>query len=189
MELAAEIRAARSTKPIVGIANSMAASAAYWLGSACSELYCTPSGQVGSIGVIASHDDMSAALEQAGIRTTLITAGPNKAEGNQLGPLTRAARSTMQAMVDSYGADFERAVALGRGVGIDAVRRSFGQGRMLRASEAKRVGMVDGVAQLDDVLAGRAKPATTSGARAYLGLPPALAAAMRQLDILGAGKR
>ena len=41
-ELADQIRAARAQKPIIGVANSLAASAAYWLLSQCSEAYCTP---------------------------------------------------------------------------------------------------------------------------------------------------
>ena len=50
-ELAAKIRAFRNTKPIYAVANSEAGSAAYWIGSAASKFYVTPSGQVGSIGV------------------------------------------------------------------------------------------------------------------------------------------
>jgi len=46
-ELAAEILQARNSKPVCAIANSLAASAAYWIGSAASELYVTPSGEVG----------------------------------------------------------------------------------------------------------------------------------------------
>ncbi len=50
-ELADEIVAARAQKPIIAIANSLAASAAYWIGCSASEFYVTPGGEVGSIGV------------------------------------------------------------------------------------------------------------------------------------------
>jgi len=53
-ELADEIYSARATKPVVAIANSLAASAAYWLASSAGEFYVTPSGEVGSIGVISA---------------------------------------------------------------------------------------------------------------------------------------
>jgi ClpP class serine protease len=46
-ETAAEIRGGRGRKPIVAIANTRAASAAYWLGSQADELVVTPSGEVG----------------------------------------------------------------------------------------------------------------------------------------------
>ena len=64
-ELVTEISA--SKKPVIAIANSLAASAAYWIGSAASEFYMTPGGEVGSIGVWMAHQDMSKALEMEGV--------------------------------------------------------------------------------------------------------------------------
>ena len=74
-ELADEIIAARAQKPVVAIANSLAASAAYWIGCAANEFYVTPGGEVGSIGVWQAHQDFSRALDEAGVTTTLISAG------------------------------------------------------------------------------------------------------------------
>ena len=74
-ELADEIFAARSKKRIVAVANTMSASAAYWLMSAATEAVVTPSGEVGSIGVYAMHLDESAALEMKGLKPTFISAG------------------------------------------------------------------------------------------------------------------
>jgi hypothetical protein len=58
-ETAAEIRAARGEKPIISVANTMAASAAYWIGSQGDEFVVTPSGDVGSVGVYMVHEDWS----------------------------------------------------------------------------------------------------------------------------------
>ncbi len=70
-ELADEIQSARGgRKRIAAIANSLAASAAYWIASACDELSVTPSGEVGSIGLCTSHEDVSALEAKLGIRTT-----------------------------------------------------------------------------------------------------------------------
>jgi signal peptide peptidase SppA len=151
-ELASELLAARATKPIIGIANSVAASAAYWIGSACTEFYVTPGGQVGSIGVIVAHEDVSKALEFAGRRMTLISAGRHKAEGNPYGPLGADARRFVQQQCDAYLSDFQRSVARGRGVSMDAVKSQMGEGRMLRAPAAVAARMVDGVRTLDAVL-------------------------------------
>src|SRR5690606_37146136 len=73
-ELAAELRAARSVKPIYAVANTLAASAAYWLASQATEVVATPSATVGSIGVLVVHLDQSRALDQAGITPTIIAA-------------------------------------------------------------------------------------------------------------------
>lgn len=182
-ELASEIRAASATKPIIGIANSVAASAAYWIGSAATELYVTPGGQVGSIGIVAAHEDVSQSLKAAGVSITLITAGKHKAEGNPYGPLGSEARANLQAEVDSYGGDFTRAVARGRGVSVETVRRDMGQGRMLRGAAAVAAHMVDGVMTFDDVMAGARLGTAAGGRKTYAGMPRALARSLRELDI------
>jgi ClpP class serine protease len=66
-ELADEIVSARAQKPVVAIANSLAASAAYWIGCSASEFYVTPGGEVGSIGVWQAHFDYSQAFVTKGV--------------------------------------------------------------------------------------------------------------------------
>lgn len=151
-ELAAEIMNARATKPVVAIANSLAASAAYWVGCAASELFVTPGGEVGSIGVWQAHEDWSAALADAGVKTTLISAGKYKTEGNPYEPLGADAQEFMQSRVQDYYAAFTKGVAKGRNVGIDQVRNGMGQGRVLGADAAVAEKMVDGVMTFDDVV-------------------------------------
>ena len=151
-ELAAQILSARSQKPIVAIANSLAASAAYWIGSAASEFYCTPGGEVGSIGVWQAHEDISNALEADGIKVTLISAGKYKVEGNPYEPLGDEAQSFMQSRVDDYFGAFVDAVAQARGVDTNAVINGMGQGRVIGALAARDQNMVNGVMTFDDVL-------------------------------------
>ncbi len=66
-ELATEIVKARAQKPVVAVANSLAASAAYWIGCSAGEFYVTPGGEVGSIGVWQAHFDYSKALESKSV--------------------------------------------------------------------------------------------------------------------------
>jgi len=166
-ELADEIQSARTKKPVVAIANSLAASAAYWVGSAASEFYVTPGGEVGSIGVWQAHQDFSQALEEAGVKTTLISAGKYKVEGNPYSALDAEAQAFMQSRVDEYYSAFTKAVARGRGVSIAQVRDGMGQGRVLGAEAALQQDMVDGIATLDEVLKKMRrslKPSAPSGA-------------------------
>ena len=151
-ELADEIVSARAQKPVVAIANSLAASAAYWIGCSASEFYVTPGGEVGSIGVWQAHQDYSKAMDEAGVKTTLISAGKFKVEGNPYAPLDEEAQGFMQSRVDDYYAAFTKAVAKGRGVSISQVRDGMGQGRVLGADAALANNMVDGIASFDDVI-------------------------------------
>ena len=177
-ELADELRAARDVKPIVGIANSLSASAGYWLLSQCSEAWCTPGGEVGSIGVYTAHTNNAKALEDAGTQITLIQAGKYKTEGNSLGPLDPEARANIQASVDRYYAMFTKAVAKGRGVSVDQVRNGMGEGRVLSAPDALTAGMIDGIDTFDAVIRRMQKTSKSTG-------PSASRRAARERQILG----
>lgn len=151
-EVANEIRAARAQKPVVAIANSLAASAAYWLGCSAGEFYVTPGGEVGSIGVWSAHEDWSKAMEEAGVDVTLISAGKFKTEGNPYGPLDEDAKAFQQSRVDDYYGMFTAAVAKGRNVPVAQVRDGMGQGRVLGADHALAEKMVDGVMTFGEVV-------------------------------------
>jgi len=145
-------------KPIVASANSLAASAAYWIGSAADEFVVTPSGTVGSIGVLAAHEDRSEAAAKEGRRITYVTAGKYKAEGNPHEPLTDEARAEVQRMVDhAYGVLVE-SIARNRGVSAQTVRESYGEGRVMEARRALAAGMVDRIESFDETLARLASP-------------------------------
>lgn len=171
-EMAAEIRGARGSKPIVAVANTLAASAAYWLASQADELIVTPSGEVGSIGVYAIHDDMSRAMDAEGVTRTYIKAGKFKTEGNPFEPLSDEARAAMQATVDEFYGMLVADVAKGRGVKAADVRDGFGEGRVVTAKNAVSLGMADRVATFDETIAKLAR-----------GYKPARASALDSVDM------
>jgi signal peptide peptidase SppA len=182
-ELGDEIHEAAKTKPVIGVANSLSASAGYWLMSQCSQAYVTPGGEVGSIGVWMAHEDWSKAMAESGVVTTMVSAGKFKVEGNPYEPLGEDARAFMQSRVDDYYGAFVKAVARGRGVGVQQVRDGMGQGRVLGADEALAQGMVDGVAPVAEVVRGMqrqmkasSRPARSAGRLAAI--------ARRELELL-----
>lgn len=166
-EVADQIFKARGKKPIVAVADSMAASAAYWIASAADEIVVTPGGEVGSIGVFAAHEDISRHLDAEGVGVTLISAGKYKVEGSPFEPLGEEARAAMQSRVNDYYSLFVRAVAKGRGVSVDDVRGGFGEGRVVGAQQAVKFGMADRVDTYDATVARLARGgARPSGQRA-----------------------
>lgn len=172
-EAAATIRDVRSRKPVIASANTMAASAAYWLGSQATELVAAPSATVGSIGVYGAYEDVSGLLEQEGIKVELISAGRYKTEASGLGPLTDEARAYRQSVVDGHYAMFVEDVAAGRGTTVEVVESEYGEGRMLLAERAKAAGMVDRVETLD-VTVGRIVGALQDRSRVTAAMPDTL---------------
>lgn len=169
-ELGDKIHAARdSGKRVIAVADSMSASAAYWLGTQAGKFYMTPGGEVGSVGVVAMHIDQSKLNESMGITPTYIHAGQFKVEGNPHAPLDDQAKAAIQSRVDDYYGAFVSAVARGRGTTQKDVRDNFGQGRMMGAGDAVKYGMVDGVKTFEQViseLSGRKSVATARRAMA-----------------------
>jgi signal peptide peptidase SppA len=139
-----------ASKPIVTLASGTMASAAYWIGSAANAAYIADSTTVvGSIGVVATHTDISAAQEKDGIKTTEIFAGQYKRIASNYAPLSKEGRQTMQDQVDyTYGL-FVNAVAKNRGVSADTVLKDMADGRIFIGQQAIDAGLVDGVSTLD----------------------------------------
>lgn len=153
-ELATEIRKLRGgDKPIIAQVNSLAASAAYWLASSADEIVVTPSGRAGSIGVYTAHDDISAALDKAGVKRTYISAGKHKVEGNETEPLGKETLAYIQESVNRSYERFLTSVAEGRGITKARVEADFGQGRVFYSEKLIELGMADRVATLDETLA------------------------------------
>jgi len=154
-EFADLVAGARGRKPIVALSNTLMASAAYWIGAQADEVMVSPSSQTGSIGIYATHFDMSRALDAEGVTPTLISAGKYKTDGNQYQPLSEEARADWQGQVDAYYEMFVAAVARGRARSEATVRNGFGEGRVLTAQAAVDAHMADRIGTLNDAV-GRA---------------------------------
>lgn len=150
--LAGEVRALREHKHVVALSNSLAASAAYWVASQADEIVATPEALTGSIGVFTVHDDYSAMNERLGIKTTYISAGKYKTEGNPDQPLSTEARDHIQATVDEMYGLFVGDVAKGRGVTPAQVKAGYGEGRALTARDAKAAGLIDRIATYEETV-------------------------------------
>lgn len=141
-ETADVIHAANRVKPVRAVVTGIAASAAYWLASQASTITIPKSGEVGSVGVLDLHADISKALDNAGVKLTAVTAGEHKVERAPFAPLTDSARENMQAGVNAWYGDFLSAIRRGRGARVSATG-NYGGGRMLSSREALAAGMVD----------------------------------------------
>jgi len=163
-ELGDTINRVKASKPVIGVAQSLAASAGYWALSQCTEAYVAPGGEVGSIGVYSGYENIKAALEKAGVSVELFSAGKYKVEMSPFGDgLSDEARAyQLQRSQDYYGM-FVKAVAKGRKVGVDVVRNGMGEGRVLGAEAALAANMVDGIMTMEEVIKKMQRNAKAAG--------------------------
>lgn len=152
-ELAAQIFAARGEKPVWAAADTSAFSAAYLIASAASRITLPVSGAVGSVGVIAIHRDFSEQDKMIGVKYTAIYAGERKNDLNPHEPLSKDARSILQASVDRWYDAFVERVAEGRGMTQAAVRKTEAGWYEGVGGMATKVGFADAVMPFADTLA------------------------------------
>ena len=152
-ELARLVRTAAGAKPTVALVDGMMASAAYWIGSAADQIYLSAdTDQVGSIGVVTSHVDISERQNRIGVKTTEITAGKYKRIASEYAPLSDEGRETLQGMVDSLYTVFVEAVAENRGVTVSQAL-GMADGRVFIGRAAIGAGLVDGSATMENLIA------------------------------------
>lgn len=149
-DLADRIRAATAIKPVWAVANDMAFSAAYALGSAASRLIVSRTGGVGSIGVIAMHVDQSVKDQQDGIAYTAVFAGDRKNDLNPHAPISGEAHSFLQGEVNRIYDLFATTVAKHRGMGVNTIKST--QAALYFGTDAVASGLADDVGTLDDAI-------------------------------------
>ena len=176
-DLAAMIRAGIAKKPIVAHTDGIAASAAYWIAAAASEIVASPTGLVGSIGVrMAMTKQKVSATDRYAQFEFVSSQSPKKSAD----PETDAGRAQIQQTIDDLAAVFVGTVATYRGVSVETVLADFGQGDVFVGQRALDAGMVDRLGSFEDTLAALARRSTTSTMR--VGVPRAMAAAPSLLN-------
>lgn len=155
--LANQIAAARGRKPIIAVADGIAASAAYWVASAADAVYISgPTIEVGSIGIVAVHRDISEQDRMYGEKFTEITAGKYKRIASAHKPLSDEGREYLQAQVDQVYSVFVESVAALRGTSVPRILEAA-DGKLFMGQAAVDVGLVDGIMAFDEVVRRAAK--------------------------------
>jgi signal peptide peptidase SppA len=152
-ETASLLRELGAVKPVIAHGSGMVASAAYWLAAQAHRLLVTPSTEVGSVGIVATHTDASALEAKLGITFTEISSGPFKRIASMHAPLTSEGRAYLQAQVDTAARLFAREVQAGRQLTEDQMTE-IRQAKTYFGAEAQAVGLVDQLAHFDQVLGG-----------------------------------
>jgi signal peptide peptidase SppA len=139
-------------KPVHTFTDGAMGSAAYWLGSSARSVTAGQVAEVGSIGVLVVHKEMSKGLEMEGIKATVIKAGEYKASGNPYEPLTDKVRGEIQGQLDHIYSIFAQAVAENRNVTYPVADQKMGQGRVFIGTQAVDVGLADAIGSFDSVI-------------------------------------
>jgi protease IV len=151
-EIYEEVRRVRSGgKLVVASMGSVAASGGYYVASVADRIFANAGTITGSIGVIVQLGNVAALLHKLGIESTVITSGPFKDSGNPTRPLRPEERQVFQTLVDDVYQQFIEAVARGRKLPLEDVRRAA-DGRIYTGRQAKDLRLVDELGSLQDAV-------------------------------------
>jgi protease IV len=137
-------------KPIACVINNIGASAAYMVALHCDQIYAGKYSLVGSVGAVLSGWDFHRALERVDVGQRVYTSGNLKGMLNPYLPMSPEAEIKARDLVSKMGQQFLhelktlRSAKLAKGV-------DFGSGELWGGIEAQQLGLVDGVATLDQV--------------------------------------
>lgn len=135
-------------KPTVTFADSMMASAGYYIGSQADRVLVAPSAIVGSVGVYTTRYTYDVGRD--GYTAELFKDGTLKADGVDGVPLTDEQRAHIQSQVNYIGSQFRQTVLRTR----SGVSMADMQGQSFYGSQAAEKGMATGLASsLDELIA------------------------------------
>jgi protease-4 len=150
-EILLEIERVKETKPVVVSMGEMAASGGYYISTQANKIVAMPSTQTGAIGVISAAINVQGLLDKLGIQIEIFKGGKYKDMYWGLRELTPEEQAIMQGMVDEYYEQFVDAVAEGRGLSTEEVR-NLATGQLYSGTEAKELGLVDELGDLDTAI-------------------------------------
>ena len=142
VETAEWIHSQTGKKPIFAFTDSLACSAAYLLGAACTAFYSSRYAELGCCGVMAAVEDDTEAMKKWGIFTKIFRS--KSASKKNLSPLTEEGAEALQKRLDELEDGYFSALTAFRGSEKTADIKTLEGGTVL-GEEAAAIGLTDGV--------------------------------------------
>jgi protease-4 len=151
-ELSDEIIALKEkNKPVVVTMGDLTASGGYYVSSQADQIVAEPGTLTGSIGVIMSMINLKGLGDKLGLQPEVIKSGKFKDIGSPYRAMTTDDKAILQALIlDSYD-QFVNAVAKGRKMSVDDVKK-IADGRVYSGRQALKLHLVDKLGGYDTAM-------------------------------------
>ncbi|HEX9756276.1 MAG TPA: signal peptide peptidase SppA [Nitrospiria bacterium] len=138
-------------KKVVTSMGSVAASGGYYIAAATDKIVANPGTLTGSIGVILELTNVEGLMEKVGVKSVVIKSGEKKDLGSPFRTMSPGEQKLLQSVLDDVHDQFIEAVAEGRGLSEEKVR-PLADGRIFTGRQAKGMGLVDELGNLQDAI-------------------------------------
>ncbi len=149
-------------KKVIADIESVGASGAYYVASACDTIYANDASVVGSIGVIMEWTNYGDLLRWAKLKNVTIHAGELKDAGDPSRDLTPKEEAYFQSLVDNMYGQFVHDVATARHTSDDKIR-PLATGQVWTGQQALPLGLIDKIGGYRVALMDTAKAVGISG--------------------------
>lgn len=150
-EIYEEVRKAAAKKTVVVSMGSIAASGGYYISSPATRIIANPGTLTGSIGVIMEIPNIEGLMNKVGIKTDVIKSGRHKDMASVFRGRTKEEREILQSVLDDVHEQFIMAVAEGRKMLPDDVRK-IADGRIFTGKQALQFRLVDELGNIEDAI-------------------------------------
>ncbi|MDD2580788.1 MAG: signal peptide peptidase SppA [Desulfuromonadaceae bacterium] len=169
-EIYAEVKKFAARKKIIVSMGSLAASGGYYISAPATMIYANPGTITASIGVILKLSNIESLMDKIGIKSYTLKTGKYKDSGSPLRKFSAEDRAMLQSVIDNTHQQFIRAVAEGRRLPIEEVRK-IADGRIMSGEQAMGYKLVDRLGTLQDAIEEAGRLAGIAGEPELL-LPP-----------------
>ncbi len=150
-EIYREILKVKKKKPVYAYFQSVAASGAYYIASACNKIVANPGTITGSIGVIIEFTNFDKLFNKLGINAVVIKSGKFKDVGNPFRPVTEDDKKLLQNVINSIYNQFLTDVSKGRKIPVEKLRK-IADGRIFTGTQALKLKLVDSLGNFSDLI-------------------------------------
>lgn len=152
-EIYEELTKARqvSGKPVVASMGSLAASGGYYIASAADVIVANPGSITGSIGVLIQVPNISGLLQKIGVKSVVVKSAEHKDLASPTREMTEAEKQILQRLMDDVHEQFIEVVAKTRKLDRKRVE-ALADGRIFSGREAKSLGLIDQLGNLQDAI-------------------------------------
>jgi protease-4 len=150
-EIHREILKLKTQKKVVTSMGSVAASGGYYIACASDLIVANPGTITGSIGVVMQFSNFEELLKKIGIKGVVLKSGEHKDIGSPFREMTPEEKKIMQGVIDNVHQQFIQAVADGRKMDLSKVTQ-IADGRILTGEQAKQLGLIDQIGNLQDTI-------------------------------------
>ncbi|HEX9190939.1 MAG TPA: signal peptide peptidase SppA [Candidatus Deferrimicrobiaceae bacterium] len=151
-EIYEEVKKVAVKKPVLTSMGALTASGGYYIACATQKVFANPGTMTGSIGVLMPFMNLRELAEKVGLRGMTVKSGEYKDIGSPLRDMKPDERALLQGVVDNVHLQFVNAVAEGRNLPREDVMR-IADGRIFTGEQAKALGLVDVLGNLEDAVA------------------------------------